>query len=135
MDNARGSTLKIQAVTHKAFILDTAGATGTPANSLLVSGREGQRIVLVHLGFSNSASTSNNIAMQWSSSGGAPADPDVSMDTIFIRETLPAVGVTLRNLITCAVASEENQDLHGWLDGNSTGWFVNIGYAYLEVPS
>jgi len=131
----RGASTKIRPCPHKSIALTTAGATGTPANSLLLSGRSGFRIVLYHIGFSNSASSFNNIAMHFVGSGSAPVDPDVSMDTMLLRESLPSLGVTLRNLIGMEIESDENQDIHGWLDGDSTGWFVNLGYAYIAVPS
>lgn len=131
----RGSTMKLRTVTHRSFKLTNAGAAGTPANSLLLSGRAGFRIVLCHIGFSNGDASSNNIALQWTDASGNPVDPDVSMVTVFARESLPDVGVTLRNLIGMEVASGANEDLHGWLADASTGWYVNLGYLYIPVPS
>lgn len=130
---SRGQAIRPRVVDHKSFGLTLAGAGGTPANSLLLPGVAGRRIILFHIGFSNSDTDSNNIAMQWTASGGAPIDPGVSMDTIFLRETLPTLGVSLRNFIGMECASGINQDLHGWLDAESDGWFVNLGYLYIEV--
>jgi len=131
----RGTSIKIRPTPHRAFALTSAGATGTPANSLLLSGRVGFRLVLYHIGFSNSDASYNNIAMHFVASGAAPVDPDVNMTPMFLRESLPSLGVTLRNLGFMEVESTENQDLHGWLESNSSGWFVNLGYAYIPVPS
>lgn len=134
-DMSRGTTIKIRPTKHQAFALTVAGATGTPANSLLISGREGFKLILFHIGFSNSDASSNNIAMHFVDSGEAPVDPDVDMTSMFLRETLLSGGVSLRNLIGMEIQSEPNQDLHGWLDANSDGWFVNLGYAYIKVPA
>lgn len=131
----RGTATKIRPCPHKSIGLTLAGVAGTEATTLLLPARGGFKVVLYHIGFSNSDSDYNNIALQWADDGVNAVDPAASMDTIFLRESLPSLGITLRNLLGMEVESETNQDLHGWLLDASDGFFVNLGYAYIPVPA